>query len=233
MPVSQPLPITKGKKTRITCAILRDGDRSAPHTCTIALSAAGAKAATSVGVTVTPALPAGKKIYAGQYLLFIDADQKAYVAQVNADYTTGAMTFKPLAEAIPNGAIAQYPAPFKLRTTADVSGSTDVTDVNTYDHDISGDASPGATTYEISTDGEYSHYDPGYNTCVAANKTSTEVFISRELAPPSDGFKSGKITRGSCLITGREEPAPNDGNVSASVSLRFTSFEELDPVPTT
>jgi len=233
MPVTQPIPVTKGKKTKIFAALLKDGDREQPHECTVTLGSAPAKGATTLTVTVSPAMPAGRAMYKGQYLLFEDADDKVYIAKLNADYTTGgSMTITPLAEGIPTASVAAFPVPFKLRTTADVSGSTDITDVNTYDHSVSGDASPGASTYEISTDGEYSHFDPGYNTCVEANKSNTEVYILRELAPPSPAFIKGKVTRGSVLITGREEPAPNDGNVSASVSFRFTSFFEDDPVAT-
>lgn len=224
----QPLPITKGKNTRIYCALLKDGDREQPTAVTFTLTAGAAKGATTLTVTSVTT-----KAYAGQYLLFEDPDEKVYLAKLTADYTTGtSVSVEALAEAIPNTSAAAFPVPFKLRTSADVSGSTDVSDVNTYDHPISGDASPGASTYEIQTDGEYSYYDPGYNTCVVAQGSSTEVYLIRELAPPGTGFSKGKVTRGSVLITSRDEPAPNDANVSANVSFRFTSFNEDDPVPT-
>lgn len=225
----QPLPITKGKTTQIFAALLGEGDRTEPLPVTFTLTAGAAKGATTLAVTsVTTTAKAG------QYLLFEDSDEKVYIAQLSADYTTGtSVSVEALPEAIPNGSVAAFPVPFKLRTDASISFSQDVSDVNTFDHSINGDASPGAATTEITLSGEFSFYDPGYNTVVYATRNTLEVYIWRQLAVPGSGFTTGKVTKGACIVTSREEPSPNDANVSANVSARFVGdVFEVDPVPT-
>lgn len=227
MPATQPLAITKGKQTKVYAALLGTGDRSEPTAVTFTTTSNAAKGATSISVSSV-----NTTLKKGQYLLFEDADDKVYIAQANADYTTGTtLTVKALPEAIPSGSASAFPAPFKLRTDASISFSQDVSDINTYDHSINGDASPGAATTEITIDGEFSSYDPGYNTVVYATRNTLEVYVIRELAIPGSGFSKGKVTKGACLVTSREEPAPNDGNVSANVSARFVGdVVENDPV---
>lgn len=228
MPGSKILIVTKGKKTKARMCLLKDGDREPPDDVVLTLTAAAAKGATTLTLTSVTT-----KIYKGQHLLFEDPDEKVYKAIADADYTTGTtLTVKPLSEAIPDDSVAAFPVPFKLRESADISASTDVSSVNTFDHEISSDFTPGESTYELSTDGKYSHYDPGYGTCGEAQRTNTEIYFWRELAPPSPAFSKGKISRGACLVTSRDEPSPNDGEVGASVSMQFVSgFEEDEPVP--
>lgn len=229
---SQPLPVTKGKQTKCFAALLPVGERTEPSAVTLTSTAIAAKGATTITITSAP-LAVGK-IVPGQYLLFEDPDEKVYIARVAADYTTGtSLTVEELPEAIPSGSAAVFPVPFKLRTDSAVNFSQDLQDVNTYDHDLNGDASPGAATVEITLSGEYSPYDPGYATCVYATRNTLEVYFTRELATPGAGFTKGKVTKGAAIVTSREEPAPNDGNVSANVSARFVgNVVEADPVPT-
>lgn len=234
MPVTKIQPVTKGKQTKVTGALLKTGERSEPNPVTLTASAAAIKGATTVSVTAAFESGTETLIAKGQYLLFEDTDEKGYLVQVDADYESGTtLTVKALAEALPDDAAAVFPVPFKLRTDSGISFSQDVSDVNTYDHSVNGDASPGAATIEISLEGEYSPYDPGYATAVYATRNTQEMYIIRELATPGAGFSKGKVTKGACLITSREEPAPNDGNVGANVSARFVGdVEENDPTPT-
>ena len=225
----QPLPISKGRLSKVYCALLDSGDREEPTAVSVALTAGAAKGATTLTVTSVTT-----KIKAGQYLLFEDADDKVYLAQVTADYTTGtSVSVAALPEAIPNASVAAFPVPFKLRTEASISFSQDVSDIFTFDHSVNGDASPGAATSEISLEGEYSPYDPGYATVTYATRNTLECYIIRELQTPGSGFTKGKVTKGACIVTSREEGSPQDGNVSSSVSARFVGdVEEVDPVPT-
>lgn len=228
--VKGPLSVTKGKKTQVFMALLKDGDREAPAEVTLTLGSGAAKGATSLSISGVSADTT--KIYKGQYLLFEDPDERLFIAQANADYTGGSsLTVVALPEAIPNASAAAFPVPFKLRTSADVDVSTDANEVDTFDHSINGDATPGKTSFEFKTDGEYSAFDPGYNTCVYAQRNATEVYVWRRLAAPSPAFAKGKVTSGAAIVTSRSEPNPNDGNVGASVSCRFVGdVEEDDPV---
>jgi hypothetical protein len=225
--VVQPLAVTKGKKTKVYAALLGEGDRSQPASVVFTLTADAAKGATTL--SVTSVTTTARK---GQYLLFEDADEKVYLAQLSADYASGtSVSVVALPEPIPSTSVAAFPVPFKLRTNADVSFKQNVTDVNTFDHTVNGDASPGAATSEIKTDGEYSAYDPGYQTCVYATRNTLEVYLIRELQVPSPAFSKGKVTRGAAIVTARDEASPNEGNVSGNVSARFVGdvFED-DPV---
>lgn len=232
---TQPLPITKGKVTKVYGALLGSGDRAQPANVAVTTTALAAKGATALTITDIATGLGTSTIRAGQYLGFVDADDKLYIAQVTADYTAGvSLTVAALPEAIPSGAEAVWPTPFKLRTDSAINFSTDVQDVNTYDHSVNGDASPGASTVEITLSGEYSPYDPGYLTAAYAQRNSLEMWVIRELGNPNaSSFTKGKVTAGAALITSREEPAPNDGNVSANVTARFVGdVIEADPVPT-
>lgn len=225
---TQPLAITKGKNTKVFAALLASGDRTEPTGVTFTTTAAAIKGATTLTITSAPTT-----CKAGQYLLFEDANDKVYIAKVGADYTTGtSITVEALPEAIPSGAAAVFPAPFKLRTDAAITFTQNVNEVNTYDHSINGDASLGSATSEINISGEFSTYDPGYATCTYATRNSLEVYLIRELATPGSGFTKGKVTKGAAIVTSREEPAPNDGNVSANVTARFVGdVTENDAVP--
>lgn len=225
---TQPLAITKGKSTKVYAALLGTGVRTEPANVTFTTTANASKGATTISVTsVTTTCKAG------QYLLFEDSSDKVYIAKVGADYSTGtSLTVEALPEAIPSGSAAVFPAPFKLRTDAAITFTQNVNEVNTYDHTINGDASLGSATSEINISGEFSSYDPGYATCTYATRNSLEVYLIRELATPGSGFTKGKVTKGAAIITSREEPAPNDGNVSANVTGRFVGdITENDATP--
>jgi hypothetical protein len=237
MPQTSPLPITQGRKTTVTLALLSDGVRTEPVAATLTLTSAPSKGATTLALTATTpgtTNAVNTNIYSGQYLQFTDSSSRLYIAQVNANYTGGtSMTVLSLPEAITNGSTAPFPAKLNLRTAADISFSTDTSDVDTYDHSLGGDAAIGSTTAEIDLSGEYSAYDAGYNTAAYAQSNGKEVYITRTLATPGSAFATGKVTKGASIITSREEPAPVDGNVSANMTARLIGPSEVAPVATT
>lgn len=226
---SQPLPVTTGRTTKIFAAVLGTGVRSEPAAVSLEMTDPAAKGATTIAITSV-----STTIKKGQYLLFEDVlTEKVYIAQVNADYTTGtSLTVKALPEAIPDACVAEFPVRFKLRTEANISFSQNVSETFSFDHSINGDASPGSATTEISLSGEFSSYDPGYLSATYCTRNSLELYIWREIATPGAGFSKGKVTKGACIVTSREEGASVDGNVSANISARFVGdVVETDPVP--
>lgn len=225
---TQPVAVTKGKRTKVFCALKNSGDREEPTAVTLTLTAGPAKGATTLAITSVTT-----KIYKGQYVLFEDSNDKVYLAQVDADYTTGvSLTVKPLAEAIPNAAVAAFPVPFLLRTACDINTDTGLDEVNTFDHDVTGDASPGATTVTIDIPGLYSYYNAGLSTARYAQVNSQELYVIRELdTPNAAAFTKGDVEKGCVILSSRSSSAPNEGSVSGDVSGRFVSYTLVDPVP--
>lgn len=231
MPVSYPPPVTKGKKTRPRIALLGTGNRSRPADVVFEISATTppAKGATTIALAASVTTTAKT----GQYVQWVDGNGKLYIAQLNADYTTGtSMTVKALPEAIPSGSKAEFPVEFNLRTAADFDDSTDVDTVNTYDHPINGDSTPGATTLTLTTGGLYSFYDAGSRTCIYAKENNLEVWVERELDIPSDAFSKGEVRGGAALVTSAPSAAPNESSVTQDFTFQINGTPyRADPVP--
>ena len=120
-----------------------------------------------------------------------------------------------------------------VNKSSDINFSQDVSTVITFDHSVNGDASPGSASTEGTFSGLYSYYDPGYATVVEATRRTRQIWIERELAPPGPGFLKGKVSGGAAIVTSRDEPNPDDGQVAADFNVQFVGdVVEDDRVPT-
>lgn len=226
MPVTNPLPTTKGIRTKLYAALLRIGERARPPQVDFTTTALAAKNAITISVTSVTTILA-----AGQYLQFEDADGKLYPARATANYSSGAaLAVEPLAEAIPSGAVARFPAKFGLRSSADLSDSVATETISTFDHVEGADVAPGEKTGDVTLNGYYSHYDAGGRTCAQAIKEAREIWIERHLDVPSSAYAIGDIEGGATLLTGRTSSATESGAVSADFSGSIVQRFDQDPV---
>jgi hypothetical protein len=224
----KPAQATRGKLTEVTIALMPQGIRTAPTSTSLTASAA-TKGATSVTVTGVTS-----EIQAGQALLFIDpTDDSQYLAILSAKAAASAtsLTVLALGEAIPAGAIAQYPSRFMLRTSADLDTSTDTAEVDSMDHNNK-DFIPLGSSTEFSLEGMYTHYDPGRHTCLSASRNKLEIYWKRTYGPPNAKYSQGEVHSGFGLVTNVGEPSANDDMVQCSVTIQVTErLPDVLPTP--
>jgi hypothetical protein len=224
----KPAQATRGKLTEVTIALMPQGIRTPPTSTSLTASAA-TKGATSVTVTgVTSA------IQAGQALLFIDPttdSQHLAIVSATAAASATSLTVLALGEAIPAGAIAQYPPRFMLRTTADLNTQTDTAEVDSMDHNNK-DFIPLGSSSEFSLDGMYTHYDPGRHTCAYADRNKLEIYWTRTYGPPNANYSKGETHSGFGIVTAVDEPNSNDDMVQCAVTIQVTSrLPDVLPTP--
>jgi hypothetical protein len=232
MGATTPLAATKGKETRLTCALLGEGQRVEPTEAVLTIAGTEqAKGATAVTLSAAPA--AGVKMFTGQYLQAKDTNGLVYVMKLDADFEGGtSLDVAPLPEAIPASATIQWPVRFNLRTQADIDFSYENEEVNTYDHEDNGDAVPTSSSASISLAGLYSAYDAGGLTTDYAAQNRLEVWISRTLGRPTPAYKRGAVIAGAAIIEGIASPAPNDSFVASDYTARFVGdITRKDPDP--
>lgn len=213
---------TSGKNVEVIIALAGLGERVAftPETLT---ATSAAKGATSVTVSATT-----NKMYAGQGLLFIDTTtNKQFFAQLTADAAVGAtaLTVGALGEAIPTGATAQFPPRAMLRTTADMSSSTDLVEVDTYDHRVKAQT-PLTRDISFSLDGMYTPYCGALATLRFADANGREVWVRRTFPAPSAAYSLGESQSFFAVVESIDMAAPNDSFVDANVALKVVT----DPV---
>lgn len=224
----KPAQATRGKLTEVTIALCAQGIRTAPPSTSLTASAA-TKGATSVTVTGVTA-----PIQAGQALLFIDPttdSQHLAIVSTTAAASATSLTVLALGEAIPAGAIAQYPPRAMLRSSADLSTESDTAEVDSFDH-VNKDFIPLGNSSEFSLEGMYTHYDPARHTAAFAQRNGLEVHWTRTFAPPNANYTKGEVQSGFGIVTSVEESSPNDEMVGNSVTIQVTSrLPDVLPTP--
>lgn len=217
-----PAVTTSGKNVEVVVALAPLGERT-PFVADTLTATAAAKGATAVTVSATL-----NKMVAGQGLLFIDSTtNRQYFAQLTADAAVGAtsLTVGSLGEAIPAGATAQFPVRAMLRTTADLTSSTDLAEVDTYDHKVKAQT-PLTRDLSFAMDGMYTYYDGALATLRFADANGREVYVKRQFPAPSSAFSVGESQAFFAVVESMDIAAPNDSFVDANVSLKIVT----DPV---
>lgn len=221
---------TQGKATELYVAVLPSGRRTKPLKCTLTATAAakGAVLITVAGLTTAV-------IQKGQYLMFVGTDGEEYLCQVNATTVANAtsLTVVALPEAIPTGAIAEFPTYIWDRKNADLDRAYKFSGVTTFN---TGGAQDGIITgvdKKISLPGLYYFKNAGYKTIKWCSENQREFWIIREMTAPTDAYLSGDRIEGPAVCPGIKEGAPDEGFVNADIDIILLGkIVETDPIPT-
>jgi hypothetical protein len=183
-------------------------------------SAAAAKAATSVTVT---GMPAGG-IVAGNFLLFVDADELTYLAEVTANSTGGTVTVKALPEGIPSGAKAIWPPELLDRTDAEISRTVDTTDTQTFNTGGNKLITTTVGSKSGSFPGPYLAKNAGYWTAFKAAEDKAPLWFMVQHSPPdqdlADILETPFIAKG--YVTDNTTSAAADGFRQGDISVDFS-----------
>lgn len=223
-----------GEKTSIYVAL----GKLPPATQTVTVGTAATKGGTSIAVTGITAV-----IEKGNWLQFIDpVTDIEYICKVSANVAADAVSIpvEALADAIPVGAIAQFPPEFYDVSESNLERSADTDQFYTYN-------SGGRVTLATNTNKTWSvsAFDSWTNAglrivddCFEAKKP---FWLIRELEAPRDTkvdgtpvYTKGKITRGIAVCTSAATPSPADGKITADRSGEFSgAVEEIAPAVAT
>jgi hypothetical protein len=232
------LPTISTKNVKAFVALRRLNDRTAPAAFTYTLTAAAAKSAVALAGTVVFAGGAtSTNLSARQPLQWRDpVTGDIGIVFASADYTSGAaISISPAEEAIPSGAIIQFPVPLELRTDLQTATSTNAIELDSLDHKIAG-AEPGTTTVTLTAPGYKNHYNAGQQTCRIANDggacgvvVGKEVWI--EIVDPVPGRNGANWTKGDAesgvfFITGINKGNANNAGRTYDITGRFVTYAE-------
>jgi hypothetical protein len=212
--------LQKGWKSSVYC--WRQNRKPAlPFVVTeIVASSAAAKAATSITVT---GMPAGG-IDAGNVLLFVDADEMTYLAEVSTNSASGTLTVKALAEPIPSGAKANWPPELLDRTDAEISRTVDTTDTQTFNTGGSKLITTTTSSKSGSFPGPYLAKNGGYWTAFKAAEDKAPLWFAVMHSAPdqdvADVVETPFIGKG--YVTDNTTSAAADGFRQGDISVDFS-----------
>lgn len=223
----------QAKNTVCRVALIPEGSTSRPTSVTLTNSGTEVSVTTegtAEAVTMTLASSVTTNIEVGQWLRFVDAGGLQYKAQVTTKYTTGTSLGLTISESIPAGAIAKFPAEFRIRQAAGLSESVSTNSFSSFDHANSA-VSIGEGTASIDFSGGYSHYDAGLATCKYAKDNTQKIFFERELESPDGSvFGSGLIEWGVGVITSIDSPANDQDSVGGNVTIDVSgTINRIEP----
>ena len=222
---------TLGRRSDVFIARLPNGVRAKPADQTLTVATGGAAKGNT---TITLSAAINTTIAAGQYLCFANSDGAEFIAQVTALVQSGtSLPVAPLPEAIPAGAVAEFPTYLWDRTAADLERSYNRATFATFNTGGDEDAVVTGASRTLSLPGLYYFKNAAYLTALKAANDGAELWVRRELPPPSPAYQLGAVIEGPASVTAAPTASPVDGNVSADLTLAFNgSPTETDPVPT-
>lgn len=227
---------TRGKDVDLRVALLSPGDRIKPYgdsieSITVSNSgSAVAKDATSI--TVAALTSNVKKIAPGQVLRFEDQTTgKEYLAYVSEEATEGAtsLTVTALDEAIPDGAIAEFPAYVWDRTDSSTTKSYNFSGVTTYNTGDNEDGVNTGYTVDATLPGIDYHYNDGLKTALAAASLGQEFWFAKVKPAPNDAFERGEVREGPAIVTNDNEGSPADAFQSRDIDVKWVG--DVDELP--
>lgn len=187
------------------------------------LSAAATEGATSLTVTGGPTT-----IEKGNVLLFVDADELTYVAEVTSDSTGGTLTVKALAEAIPANATAMWPPELLDRTDAEITRSVDTQDTQTFNTGGTRLLTATVGSFSLNLPGPFLLKNGGYLTAFKAGQEKVPLWFMIKHEPPD--AEVGEITEqpfiGKGYITEFTTSSAADGFRQGDLSVEITG----DPI---
>lgn len=201
-----------GRNTDVFLALLPSGVRTAPVQQAFTVATGGmAAAATTITVDQTIAT----LIPAGQYLLFTNTTTGAeYLAKVSTNTNSGSsLAVVALAEAIPAGAVASFPAYLWDRAAADVDRAYRQSNFQTFNTGGDRDGVSVGADKGFTAPGIWYPKNAGYLTALHAAENGLDVWVQR--------IVGDSITEGPCGVTAAPSASPVDGNVSADLTFEF------------
>jgi hypothetical protein len=223
------LPGMKGKQFRSQSCLLSPGDKTVPAQVNVDPTAAAAKGATSITIA---ALPAGYVMLPGQPLHFVETDDTIINVVVSQKYVGGAgatvLNVKPLDVAIPDTAMALFPAPNLTRQTFDVSGSAATQELSSYEHPVK-EVTAEAPVLTFSSNGYYNSLCTWQQTATFALDNNLEVGIREVLPPPSGDYVKGEERTYAVIITSTADAKPEGGPITFNASGNVNSAVKRTP----
>ncbi|TAG98726.1 MAG: hypothetical protein EAZ18_00170 [Oscillatoriales cyanobacterium] len=212
--------LQKGWKTSVYCWKQKTKPALPFAPVQLVLSSAAAKLATTMTVTGAPT----GTIEKGNVLLFVDADELAYLAEVTADSTGGSLTVRALAEAIPSGAKAMWPPELLDRTDAEISRTVDTTDTQTFNTGGNKLITPTTGSKSLSLPGPYMLKNGGYWTAFFAAEAKTPLWFAVQHEAPDQDLGAIKESPfiGKGYVTDNTTSAAADGFRQGDISVDIT-----------
>lgn len=226
----------RGKDIDLRIALLAPGDRIKPYgdgveQITVTNGGSGvAKGAISLPVSALTALVV--KMAAGQVLRFVDqATGREYLAYVSDNAAAGdtALDVVALDEAIPDGAIAEFPAYVWDRTDSSVTKSYNFAGTTTYNTGDNEDGVITGYTADITLPGIDYHYNDGLKTALKAAAVGQECWISKIKPAPNDSFERGEVREGPAVVTSDSEGSAADAFQTRDLEMKWVG--DIDELP--
>lgn len=212
--------LQKGWKTSVYCWKQRTKPVLPFAPVELILTAVAAKAAITMTVTGAPTTA----IERGNVLLFVDSDELAYLAEVTANSTGGALTVRALAEAIPSGAKAMWPPELLDRTDAEISRTVDTTDTQTFNTGGNKLITTTVSSKSLSLPGPYMLKNGGYWTAFFAAEEKAALWFAIQHEAPDQELGTIKeapfIAKG--YVTDNTTSAAADGFRMGDLSVDIT-----------
>lgn len=226
-----------GKGTKITAALLPEGDSTTPAiaTLTTAGSATVKDTTSPATITLSAAIPSGKLIPAGTYLNFVaPTTGKEVLVQLLADAEAGdtSLSVDIIPEDIAASSVATFPLKVRGRTAANLGRTGNR--VSQVDFDSDAYASGLTTSIEqtLSIPGNWLPNDAGFKTLEYAFTELREVYLWVELPKPSAAYSKGQVYHGACSITSLPIEIAADGVITGNIEVAFNGRPNQDePTP--
>lgn len=222
---------TLGRNVDVYVARLPVGSRAKPADQVLTVATAGAaKGATSITVDETIA----SVIAANQYLLFADENGGEYIAQLDTQVSSGSeLSVLALPEAIPAGAVAEFPTYLWDRQNADLDQSYNRTTFATFNTGGDEDGIVVGASRSITAPGIYWFKNAGMLTAEKAADDGAEIWMQLVYPVPSSAYSAGKVVEGPASVTAAPETAGVDGFIQKNLTIAFNgSVTKTDPTPT-
>lgn len=212
--------LQKGWKTSVYCWFSKAKPVLPFAPVQLVSSVAAIKSAITLTVTGAPT----GAIQKGNVLLFVDSDELAYLAEVTADSTGGALSVRALAEAIPVGARATWPPELLDRTDAEISRTVDTTDTQTFNTGGNKLITTTIGKKSLKLPGPYMLKNGGYWTAFFAAEGKTPLwFAVQHEAPDQDlGVIKESPFIGKGYVTDNTTSAAADGFRQGDISVDIT-----------
>jgi|GEM_PF-5651980 len=212
--------LQKGWKTSVYCWRQKTKPVLPFAPATLTLTAAATEGGTTMTVTGAPATAIEK----GNVLLFVDADELAYLAEVTANSTGGALTVRALAETIPSGATAMWPPELLDRTDAEISRTVDTTDTQTFNTGGNKLITTTTSSRSLSLPGPYMLKNGGYWTAFFSAEEKVALWFAIQHEAPDQDLGTIKeapfIAKG--YVTDNTTSAAADGFRMGDLSVDIT-----------
>lgn len=212
--------LQKGWKTSVYCWKQRTIPVLPFAPVELVLTAAATEGGTTMTVTGAPATAIEK----GNVLLFVDSDELAYLAEVTANSTGGALTVRALAETIPSGAKAIWPPELLDRTDAEISRTVDTTDTQTFNTGGNKLITTTTSSRSLSLPGPYMLKNAGYWTAFFSAEEKVALWFAIQHEAPDQDLGTIKeapfIAKG--YVTDNTTSAAADGFRMGDLSVDIT-----------